>query len=182
MTNIPQLPKELYEACDVVIENVHKGLEPPKSLESIHQWLENEGWDALLGSIENETMAVNISLLADYFSDAEFIAGWLEEKQTITDSMRVTHIRMLLEQAIENGDSLEIPSVCSFAIRRDDGKTAVISCTISPQGDDGPETSWWGVYKTHQDFLNDLKKANLIPVEHVGNLSDDELLAFWRGT
>lgn len=183
MTIVPQLPEKLYEARDLVIENVHKGLEPPESLESIHEWLKGKGWDALLGSIENETMAVNIPRLADYsFNDEEYIAGWTVDEQPITDSMRIAHIRMLIKQAIENGDGREIPSVYSFDIRRDDGKSAVISCTIAPQGDDGPETSWWGVYKTHKDFLDVLKKANLIPVTFIDSLSDDELLAYWQST
>jgi len=181
MTLVPQLPKELYEARDAVIENTHKGLEPPKSLELIHQWLETEGWDALLGVIENETMVVNIPRLADYaFNDEEYIAGWLEDEQIITDSMRIGHVRMLIKQAIENGDGWEIPSICSFDIQRGDGKTAVISCTIAPQGDDGPETSWWGVYKTHEDFLRDLKKAGLVPVDCIDDLTDTEVLKYWK--
>jgi hypothetical protein len=182
MTIVPQLPEELYEARDTVIGNVHKGLEPPESIELIHEWLKGKGWDALLGSIENETMAVNFPRLADSFNDAEYISDWLGEEHPITDSMRIAHIHMLIEQAIENGDGWKVPSVCSFDIQRDDGKTAVISCTIAPQGDDGPETSWWGVYKTRQDFLEDLKKAGLIPVKCIDDLSDDELLAYWQST
>jgi len=180
MTNVPQLPEALYEARNAVIENVHEDIEPPESLELIHEWLEEDGWDALVGSIINETMAVNVPLLADYFNDAEFITSWLGEKQPITDSMRVEHIRMLLQQAIDNGDSWEIPSVCSFDIQRDDEKTAVISCTIAPQGQDGPEISWWGVYKKHKDFLDALKKAGVIPVEYIDDLTDTELLTYWQ--
>lgn len=181
MTIVPQLPEELYEARNAVIESVHKGLVPPKSLELIQEWLKSKGWDALLGPIENETMAVNIPRLADHsFNDEEYLSGWLVDEQIITDSMRIGHVRMLIKQAIENGDGWEIPSICSFNIRRDDGKTAVISCTIAPQGDNGPEISWWGVYKTHEDFLRDLKKAGHVPVTCIDDLTDTEVLKYWK--
>jgi hypothetical protein len=183
MSSTPQLPEDLYEARDAVIENVHKGIEPPESLELIHEWLEDDGWDALVGSITNETMAVNVHHLGDHcFNDAEFIAGWLGEKQPITDSMRVEHIRMLLQQAINNGDGWEIPSIYSFPIAREDGKSAVISCAMETKGQGGPETSWWGIYKTHKDFLAALKKAGVIPIEYIDDLTDAELLTYWQNT
>jgi hypothetical protein len=47
-------------------------------------------------------------------------------------------------------------------------------------GQGGPETSWWGVYKTHKDFLEDLKKAGLVPVEYVEDITDAEILSYWK--
>jgi hypothetical protein len=181
MTIVPQLPEELYEARDTVIENIHKGLEPPESLELIQEWLEVDGWDALIGSIANETMAVDLNQFASYsFSDEEYIAGWLDEEQPITDAMRIAHARMLISNASDGDDGYLVPSVYSFNIQSNNGKSAVVAATMRMMGQAGPETSWWGVYKTHMDFLEDLKKAGLVPVECIKDITDDEVLAYWK--
>jgi hypothetical protein len=181
MTIVPQLPEELHEARDAVIESVHKDLEPPKSLESIHQWLETKGWDALTGSTANETMAVDLNQFASYsFSDEEYIAGWLDEERPITDAMRITHARMLISNASDGDDGYLVPSVYSVNIKSDNGNSAVVAAIMRMMGQGGPEITWWGVYKTHKDFLEDLKKAGLVPVECIKDITDTEVLAYWK--
>ena len=181
MTISPQLPEELHEARDAVIESVYKGLVPPKSLELIQEWLEGDGWDALIGSMANETMAVDLNQFASYsFSDEEYIAGWLDEEQPITDAMRIAHARMLISNASDGDDGYLVPSVYSFNIQSNNGKSAVVAATMRMMGQAGPETSWWGVYKTHMDFLEHLKKTGLVPVECIKDITDDEVLAYWK--
>ena len=181
MTIVPQLPQELYKARDAAIENLYKGLEPPESLELIQEWLKGDGWDALTGSSANETMAVDLNQFASYsFSDEEYIAGWLGEEQPITDAMRITHARMLISNASDGDDGYLVPSVYSVNIKSDNGKSAVVAAIMRIMGQAGPETSWWGVYKTHMDFLEELKKAGLIPVECIKDITDAEVLAYWK--
>ena len=179
MNNPHQLPEELYQVRDAVIENIHKGIEPPASLGLIQEWLEGDGWDALVASIG--TMAVDLNQLAEStYTDKEFILGWLGEKQTITDDMRITHARMLISQASNGDDGYLVPSVYSFTIKSGDGRSAVIAAIMHMMGQGGPETSWWGAYKTHKEFLDALKKAGLIPIEYIKDLTDAEVLNFWK--
>ena len=179
MTTTPQLPSELFNARDDVIKNLYADLNPPKNLELIHKWLEEDGWDALIGSITNEAMVVNIPRLAYCFNDIEFILGWLGENQVITDEMRVSHVRMLIQNAIDNGDGYDVPSAYSYLIENND-RTAVIGCTVDVLGQAGTQTNWWGVYKSHTYFLDDLKNTGLIPIEFIADISDAEILAYWK--
>ena len=181
MTIAPQLPEELHEARDTIIENLYKGIEPPENLKLIQEWLEGDGWDALIGSMANETMAVDLNQFASYsFSDEEYIAGWLDEEQPITNAMRIAHARMLISNAIDGDDGYLVPSVYSFNIQSKNGKSAVVAATMRMMGQSGPETSWWGIYKTHKDFLEDLKKVGLVPVEWIDDLADTEVLTYWK--
>lgn len=181
MGDIPQLPKELYKIRDAVIEVAYKNEEPSNDLELLQNWLENDGWDALVGSSANETMAVDLNQLAyTSFNDDEYVNGWLGEEQQITDEMRVAHARMLIEKAGEGDDGYLCPSVYSVNITDESGRTAVIACIMHMMGQGGPETSWWGVYKTHDDFLEDLMSAGLVPVEFIKNLTNSEVLSHWQ--
>jgi hypothetical protein len=182
MSNTPKLPQELFKACDVVIENLYKGQKPPKNIELIHKWLKNDGWDALTGSTANETMAVDFNQLAfTSFSDEEYIAGWLGE-EPLTDEMRVAHARMLIANAGKGDDGYLCPSIFGVDIQSTDGRAGVIACVMHIMGQAGPEVSWWGVFKTYSDFLVDLKKAGLVPVEFIPMLTDTEILSYWKKT
>ncbi len=181
MANALQLPKDLYQARDAVIENVHKGLEPPASLGLIQEWLEHDGWDVLTGSAANETIAVDINQFASHsFNDKEYVMSWLGEGKSITNQMRIAHARMLIKDASNGDDGYLAPSVYSVNIQSANEKSAVLAAVIRIMGQGGPEISWWGVYKTHIDFLDVLKKSDLIPVEYIKNLTDAEILSYWK--
>lgn len=180
MLDLPQLPELLYAERDKVIESACTGKACPEALIKIQQWLENDGWDALVGNLSNETMALDLPQLADgSFNDGEYIDGWLGDDIPITNEMRIAHARMLISQTTVSDDGYLCPSIYSYPLQNESGNTAVIGCVMPMLGQSGPQTNWWGVYKSHENFLEALKNNNLVPFEMLDNLSDKELLSFW---
>lgn len=177
---IPDLPNELHKARDEVIESVHTNTETPDCIELIYEWLELDGWDAVTSNPAKEGMAINVQRFReDMLNDGEF-EYYFGEDEEITDEKRITFARERMQQRLDEGDDGDyFPSYSSYEMVRGDGKSALIGCTIViiPGG---PEPSWWGAYKTEEDFLQSLKSCDLIPFGNIADIPDAEILSYWK--
>jgi hypothetical protein len=179
---IPDLPAELHKARDEVIESVLKGEEWPESIESIYEWLAVDGWDAVTSTPAKEGMAINVNHFRDQMLNDEEFEYYYGDEEEITDEKRITYARMRMLNRLESGDDGDYyPSYSSYEMVREDGKSAVIGCTmvIIPGG---PEPSWWGAYKTEDDFYKALVSAEIIPFREIKDIPDAEILSYWKKT
>lgn len=177
---IPDLPTELHKARDEVIESVLKGKEWPKSIESIYEWLAVDGWNAVTSTPAKEGMAINVDRFREQMLNDEEFEYYYGDDEEITDKKRIAYARMRMSNRLDDGDDGDyFPSYSSYEMVREDGKSAVIGCTIViiPGG---PEPSWWGAYKNEEDFYKTLICADLIPFHEIKDLSDAEILSYWK--
>lgn len=177
---IPDLPEELHKVRDEVIESVYGDKETPDSIELIYEWLEFDGWAAVTSNPAKEGMAINVQRFRETMLCDEELEDYFGDEEKITDELRIKYARMRMQERLDGGDDGDyFPSYSSYEMVRDDGKSAVIGCTIIiiPGG---PEPSWWDAYKTEQDFLEALKSCDLIPFGDIGDIPDAEILSYWN--
>jgi len=179
---IPDLPPELHKARDEVVESVLKGKEWPESIESIYEWLAIDGWDAVTSTPAKEGMAINVNHFRDQMLNDEEFDYYYGDDEEITDEKRIAYARMRMLERLNNGDDGDyFPSYSSYEMVREDGKSAVIGCTIViiPGG---PEPSWWGAYKTEEDFYKAVFSSEIIPFREIEDIPDAEILSYWKKT
>ena len=179
---IPDLPTELHKARDEVIESVLNGEEWPESIESIYEWLAVDGWDAVTSTPAKEGMAINVNSFREGMLNDEEFGYYYGDDEEITDEKRIAYARMRMLERLNNGDDGDyFPSYSSYEMVREDGKSAVIGCTIViiPGG---PEPSWWGAYKTEEDFYKALISSEIIPFREIEDIPDAEILSYWKKT
>ena len=74
MATVIQFPEYLQAACIEVIAAFNAGEPQPESFKKITEWLEEDGWDALIADLGDQ-MAINLTGLGyDRFDDSELRA------------------------------------------------------------------------------------------------------------
>jgi len=179
---ITALPTELHKARDEVIESVLNGEEWPDSIGSIYEWLAVDGWDAVTSTPAKEGMAINVNSFREGMLNDEEFEYYYGDDEEITDEKRIAYGRMRMLERLNNGDDGDyFPSYSSYEMVREDGKSAVIGCTIViiPGG---PEPSGWGAYKSEEDFYKALICSEIIPFREIEDIPDAEILSYWKKT
>jgi hypothetical protein len=174
---LPNMPEELWEIRDAAVEHVLTNAPLPPDIERLYEWLESDGWDALIDAWVDEELVMNLEKLSSYFSDSEL------EDDTITNGIRVEHARWWISKSITNSESLDdfdFKSVHSYEIKRQDGKSAIIGCTIASMGQSGDEVVWYGVFPTRREFLNRLKESGYWVLQDIEAIDDATILALWQ--
>ena len=175
------LPNELWQIRDKVIENTVLDKEPPADIELIYEWLSVEGWDDLLGDLDN--WAINLNYLAQLEFNDESLKYHLEDfydkvNVDITDEVRLSYAKELIQN--ESGDNGRVVSVNSYKLEREDEKLSYIGCYIEMQGQGGPAAQWCGTFKSKEEFTNFIKKSGFLFTDEIELISDDEILNLWN--
>ena len=182
MTKIPELPQELWAVRDAAIEYALTDAPLPANFDLLTEWLEGDGWDALLAAWEDDGELYAIKLKEkslDRFCDSELRYDLdLVQGDVVTDAMRVQFAREQID-ALEE-DTTESPSVVSYKVTRQDGKSAVIGCTIEVHGQGGPVLFGHGVFRTKELFFKHLSESGLVLSQDLASLDDPAILAFWQ--
>lgn len=178
--NDTSLPENLWPDRDAAVAYAHDKTRPEPDLSRLQEWLEGDGWDALLSGEEH--MALNM----EYLSHAEFIDGELrvmeeiEDEEPITDEMRLRYARQKIEEELESDDGCSNPSVATYPLLAADGRTAYMGCVIEIHGQAGPATNWWGVYETKEDFYKSSQECGIWIDERLNSIDDQYLLSVWQ--
>lgn len=176
---IPELPENLHRARDEVIECVCSGKDDPESIGLLYEWLELDGWDAVTSNPATEGMAIDVQRFKETILNDDEFEYCCGDEEEITDEARIKFARMRMEKCLNDGDDGDyFPSYSSYEMIREDGKSAVIGCTIIIVPG-GPEPSWWGAFRTEKDFLDALRGSDLIPFGLIADIPDSEILSFW---
>ena len=185
MTTLPVLPSELWHLRDAAIEHVLTNAPLPSDFERLQEWLEGEwlGWEGI------EEIALNFYGssfydrlgLSDLLSDDELRAReGLRLSAPVSDGMRVEFFRGQVESVISDFDSLTMPSVHSYRLERDDGKSAVLGYVVEIHGQSGPFTIRQGVFATRDAFHVHLRESGFRLLEEVEALDDAGILDVWH--
>jgi len=179
MDAIPELPQNLWSIRDAAIDSIINGTKAP-NLQPIYDWLEDDGWDAIVGAWSNEEMAIKLEDLAETAFDDEELAYDLDmDVKDITDEMRITRTRELINESLDDG--YESPSVHSYKLLPESDESPVIGCVMEIHGQGGAVADWWGVYKNHDDFIKSIRASGLILLSELDALTDEKILSLWQG-
>jgi hypothetical protein len=175
------LPKELWEIRDAAIESLLSNSPLPEGIADLQKWLATEGWDELLAAWINEDVALNLKEWAFYkLSDSSLCDDeGLDESKAINDQMRVDYARATIRYAVEESEGYFSPSVHSLLIERDDGKRALLGCTVEIHGQAGPVPQWHGIFVDKKAFYVYLRNTGFLIHSIADEISDADILSFW---
>lgn len=178
------LPEELWEIRDAVVEHVHANTPLPQDIERLHEWLEGDGWDILLESWDEEELVMKIEYLSDFFSDTIELrdAEGLDSSDEINDEIRVEYARNWMSDFFEAGEDLyNVKSIHSCELKCQGGKSVTIYCTYASYGGQGDgEMFWYGAFATRQGFLNHIKELGYWLTEDILSMDDATILTLWQ--
>jgi len=180
MPMVSELPKKFWKTRDAAIEHLLSNSRLPTGLVDLQDWLATDGWDDLLAAWINEDVALNLKEWAAYkFSDSSLRDDeGHDDSVAITDQMRVDYAREAISYAVENSEGADSPSVHSFPIKRDDGRSAVLGCTVEIRGH-GYIPQWHGVFADKDDFYRHLRAAGFLFHSEAEEIGDGGILALW---
>ena len=175
------LPREFWEIRDDVIESLLSNSPLPEGIADLQEWLANDGWDELLAAWINEDVALNLKEWAFYkLSDSSLCDDeGLNDPKAINDQMRVDYARGTIRYAVEESEGYFSPSVHSLVIEREDGKSALLGCTVEIHGQAGPVPQWHGIFADKKTFYVYLRNAGFLLHSVADEISDAEILSFW---
>jgi hypothetical protein len=175
-----ELPKKFWKTRDAAIEHLMSNSRLPTGLVDLQDWLATDGWDDLLAAWINEDVALNLKEWATHkFSDSSLRDDeGHDDSVVINDQMRVDYAREAVSYAVENSEGDDSPSVHSFPIKRDDGRSAVLGCTVEIRGH-GHIPQWHGVFADKDDFYMHLRAAGFLFHSEADEIGDSEILSLW---
>jgi hypothetical protein len=182
MTNIPKFPKELQPALDAALHGFREGKVNPDVLKPIYEWLEVDGWEALIDDL-GEQMALNLGYLAQFqFIDSELRACMdIPDEQSLTDEDRIRWGRSHIDRVLNGDDEYLLPSIHTYEVQASDGFKAVIGCIVEIHGQAGPVCQWEGLWKSRDDFLAAVGDGEGFWVNPLmGEIPDAVILKLWQ--
>lgn len=177
-----KLPKAVQLKASRVVNGFYNSQPANKDLDEIQRWLEDEGWDSLIADLWQESVIRLGSIAQDKFEDGELRACiGVEDDEKVTDLMRISWGREQIDAALTGNDEYLLNSVHSYELKASDGRSAVVGCILVSQGHGGDVPEWQGLYKTRDDFLDDLSDGGYYwLVEKMGPVPDEVILANWQ--
>jgi hypothetical protein len=177
MFKLPALPRKLMPIRHAAIEHALTGAPVPPDLHLLEGWLEIDGWDALLAAWDGEVVAMKLDELE--LNDRQVRECLdLGPRKRVTDDMRVQCAREMLERRREHDECFGV-SVHPYPMRRRDGRSAILGCTVEIQGQAGAAAQWHGVFRTAEDFRNSLRRSGYWATDEADRL-DTVILQQWE--
>lgn len=179
---IAELPEKLRKIRDAAVEHVLSDSLLPKDLSELQNWFATDGWGYVTDSWINDDAVLDLkSWVAYQFLDSLLRSEEdLDESIEITNQMRIKYARSAIKNAIEEYDGYDNPSVHSVLIQREDGKNAILGCTVEIHGQSGPVPIWHGVFASVDIFYAHLREAGFLFHKEADLISDAEIMSFWR--
>lgn len=182
MTNNPTFPTELQPVLDAALHDFQEGKVNPDILKPIYEWLEVDGWEALINDL-GEQMALNLGYLAQFqFNDSELRASMdIPDERPLTDEDRIRWGRSHIDRVLNGDDEYLMPSIHTYEVKASDGFKAVIGCIVEIHGQAGPACQWEGLWKSRNDFLEAVGEGDgywVTPL--MGEIPDDVILKLWQ--
>ena len=177
-----QFPQYLQVACDEAIAAFKVGKAEPESLKQVTDWLEVDGWNALMADLE-EQMAINLRNLAAYrFNDIELRNDRdIPDDQPISDEDRLAWGRDQVDQVLNNYDDYFMPSVHAYQLTSSDGESACVGCLVEIHGQGGPVCDWKGLWPSREAFWNALgSEYGYWVTPLMGDVTNEAILSHWQ--
>lgn len=178
----PLFPPNLQAVADTVLQEFLTGVDEPKGLSLIHDWLEVDGWDFLIADLGQQS-ALKLGYIAQLeFSDSETRYNLEIPKEVeVQDVDRLNWARQRIEYAQAGDDGYLLASLHTYRLIGNNGSHAFVGCLIEIHGQGGPVCEWWGLWKTPDDFYEAVGNDGfnwVIP--RMGEISDQVILSMWE--
>ena len=178
----PELPSCLWPLRDAIVDHANGNAQEPQNLENLYEWLQNDGWDSLIGSDSEQEMALKLCELAQYqFLDSEFsVIEDLAPGEVITNSMRLSYAKGVIAMACSGDDGYLCPTLHSYKLEHSDGSRAIVGASVEIHGQAGAVAVWQGVHSTRDNFFATMKRCDIWLIEDAKNIDDDSILRLWQ--
>lgn len=169
------LPVELVELLDEAIECVYADQELPSNIDELYEWFEDDGIDHMVTTEATLSCVLSLDDILQSFEDDEVADDNEVSSNEVTDKMRIAYARREIKEAL---DSLYyMRSVYCAEVKGSKNKVAFLGCTVEEQGQSGLGFSWWGLYKSQDDFINDIKNSNWLVFDtDIESVTDQKIL------
>ena len=165
---------QIIELATEVIEGRLAGLDYLAKQESLFTLLSDGNHQSDVNGF-----ALHIDSAPTYsFDDEELMASEDLTRDQVTNERRINFIREHLKNELEN-PSADTPSRHSLTLRLSDDSNLFICALVHIYGHE-EETSWWGVYRSLEEFNKELFHTGYVTSDADCDLvSDEQLLALW---
>jgi hypothetical protein len=171
-TSIPELPENLWPLRDAAIDHILNGTTDP-DMQPIYEWLEGDGWEAMIDAWANEDICFNLKSLAQGSFNDEDLADW------VTDADRLHYAKVLIKKEMVDDDGLN-PSLHSYKLKRSNGDSVILGCKVVVAGQSGNFLTWIGLFKTQDDFYDYIRKSGYMIYREFNELTDEKILSLWE--
>jgi hypothetical protein len=183
------LPRNLWPIRDAAIRHALTGAAVPPNLHLLQEWLEGDGWDALIDAWnEDEATCVNLKHLAyGEFSDAALKNSlWFVCREpfsedvtdaVISDEIRMQYVRDLIDRYLFDPENSA--SVHAYRLNQDSVESPVLGYTLTSGGQAGPYPEFLGVFASRRHFIDHLKTTGYCLKEDIAALDNSAVLAMW---
>lgn len=169
------LPVELIELLDEAIECVYSDQELPSNIDELYEWFEDDGLDHMVTTEATLPFALSLGEIIQSFEDEDVADDNEVSVSEVTDQMRVAYVRREIQEAMDSFYYMR--SVYCALLKGSGSKEVFLGCTVEEQGQSGLGFSWWGIYRTLDDFINDVKSSNWLVFDtDVESITDQQIL------
>ena len=169
-----ELPSSLQKLAVDVINSVLNGSLPLPDLKPIEDWLEDEGWDEVVMSVQGSCVYLD-HIASDFFNDDSVREHSDSDDVHITDEMRVHFGRMFIDSRLEQSED----SVHAVELKVSPLPSVFLDCMIVGQGQGGWLIEWGSVYKSVNELLESYEKVDAV-IGASTEVSDKRILEIWR--
>ena len=169
-----ELPNSLHKLAVEVINSVVNGSLPLPDLKPIEDWLEDEGWDEVVMSVQGSCVYLD-HVASDFFNDDSVREHSDSDDVHITDEIRVHFGRMFIESRLEQSED----SVHAVELNVSPLPSVFLDCMVIGQGQGGWLIEWGSAYGSIQELLDSYGKVEAL-IGESANVSDERILELWR--
>ena len=173
------LPAELINFCDQLIDHVKQGIKEPIDVKTLVTWYEEEHEEIVAGWGPEEHVALNLKEIAAWeFNDKEMCA-YEGSDLPIKDDCRIAYARNRLISKFEEIGSDVSPSIHAVEIKNENGDTAVLGWTMRIDGY-SPVVEFQGAFVTKEHFYQFLRANGFLLDTDMQSLKEETILELWE--
>jgi len=168
------LPHALHNLAAKVINSVVNGSLPLPDLKPIENWLEDDGWDEVVRSVQGSCVYLD-HIASDFFND-DCIREHLDSDDVhITDEMRIQFGHTFIDDRLEQSED----TVHAVELNVSPHPSVFLDCMIIGQGQGGWLLEWGTVYKSVHELLESYKKLDAV-IGSSAEVSNKKILELWN--
>ena len=103
----------------------------------------------------------------------------IEAGVTITDDMRIDHIRAICRSYYIEESGWPVLTIHGYKVIRDDGQSAIIGYLIGVYGQGGPEVEYYGIFADKESIYKKLKEDSYL-INDIDSFEIAKILSTWN--
>ena len=170
------IPEKIQILLDQAVDNAWDEITTDTDFEELEKWIEKNNYFDLTD--QADSFVINANNIADTYFNDDALREHLDltEVKRITQKMRWDFARNQLKSCYE--ESLD--STHLIKIKSSIGNEVYFCATSIFYGQGGSIFSWWGAYKTPEDFFADLKNSGYFEFDQIDSIDNKYLKELWE--